>query len=195
MRWSSRGVRWLLYDRPVNAVLPVRLNFACGGTRWEGFDNSDVNGEDGTSYVDLKSPPYPYANESAELILISHGLFSGYYGEMLHPDCRPILDEFHRILQPGGWLRIDDNPFRCYDEQETLDPFQAELEAPRGYHDEWRLPRGYLIAKLFQAGFVNVYNHGVNPQLSHAAAAFPDAADAIYGNGQGHYSFTMEARR
>lgn len=170
----------------------LRLNFACGGSCWDGFDNSDTNGQPGTTFVDLSKPPYPYDANSAELILISHALFMGNHGVPMHPDLQPIMAEFHRILQPGGWLRIDDNPFRCFDPLESLDPGQAAEEAQRGYDQRWLLPREKLIALLHEVGFTRVEP---SPVSSLAALAFPDAAAAIVSNQMGHYSFTIEAQK
>ncbi len=175
---------------------PLRLNFACGGSRWDGFDNSDTNREPGTTYVDLTQPPYPYPDESAELILISHGLFMGNHGVPLHPDLRPIMAEFWRILAPAGWLRIDDNPFRCPDPYEQVDEGQRALEAERGYRDEWKLPRGDLIGILSDCGFNVLRDAGpYDPAGSIAAEDIPEAAAAIASNFNGHYSFTIEAQK
>ncbi len=170
----------------------LRLNFACGGSRWDGFDNSDTNCEPGTTYLNLSERPYPYQNESAELILISHALFMGDQGKHQHPDLRPIMGEFHRILEPGGWLRIDDNPFRCPAAGETLDERQASEEASRGYRDEWKLPRLELIQILSDCGFSLISSQSENSMM---ADAFPDAVEAILGNQMGHYSFTIEAQK
>ncbi len=172
------------------SVASLRLNFACGGSRWDGFDNSDTNREPGTTFVDLTKPPYPYEDESAELILISHGLFMGNHGVPLHPDLRPIMAEFFRILRPGGWLRIDDNPIRCYNLEEALDPGEVAAEAERGYLDAWKIPRTKLIAVLMDCGFAPIH-----AWPGEVAAAFPDAAEAIEGNQMGHYSFTIEAQK
>ncbi len=180
---------------PINAMVEeplLRLNFACGGTRWDGFDNSDTNREEGTTFVDLAVPPYPYEDESAELILISHGLFMGNYGVPLHPDLRPIMSEFYRILAPGGWLRIDDNPVRCFDLTEKLEPDEVSAEKDRGYKDEWKLPRSNLLKILKDCGFTKVVN---NQAASLVMEAFPDASAAIAGNQNSHYSFRVEAQK
>ncbi len=181
---------WTEDDTMPRMTKPLRLNFACGGSRWDGFDNSDTNREPGTTYVDLTQPPYPYPDESAELILISHGLFMGNHGVPLHPDLRPIMAEFFRILAPGGWLRIDDNPWRCYDGSE-LDPGQVAAELERGYKEEWRLPRGVLCGMLTEAGFASVSD--VDPDET--LMPFPDVRESILRNQMGHYSFTIEAQK
>lgn len=179
------------------SVASLRLNFACGGSRWDGFDNSDTNREPGTTYVDLTQTPYPYADESAELILISHGLFMGNHGVPLHPDLRPIMAEFHRILAPGGWLRIDDNPIRCYSIMDKIDENQVAEEAPRGYLEEWKLDRDLLLTMLVDVGFDGeLWDHGPGEEWSSLVAdAFPDAVAAIVSNQMGHYSFTIEAQK
>ncbi len=175
---------------------PLRLNFACGGSRWDGFVNSDTNREPGTEFVDLAKPPYPYEDGSAELIMISHALFMGNHGVPMHPDLKPIMAEFHRILKPGGWLRIDDNPIRCPLEGELLDSDQELAEAERGYNEEWKLPRKTLLTMLKRLGFKKVTNRGPeSSEPSLTIAAFPDAEAALSGNQMGHYSFTIEAQK
>jgi predicted SAM-dependent methyltransferase len=173
----------------------LRLNFACGGSRWDGFDNSDNNREPGTTFVDLKQTPYPYDDGSAELILISHGLFMGEHGVPMHPDLRPIMAEFHRILQWGGWLRIDDNPIRCFSPGEYIDERQAYEESQRGFLHEWKLPRARLIEILLVCGFSVVTNLGISG-TSVCADLFPDRiAEGIVANQMGHYSFAIEAQK
>jgi len=169
----------------------LRLNFACGGSRWDGFENSDTNREPGTVYVDLASPPYPYPDGSASLILLSHALFMAPGGEPLHPDLSPIMREFHRILEPGGWLRVDDNPLRCYDDAETVDPGEVAGESQRGYPDHLRITRAHLRAVLADAGFSEIHEVATGDTMIPGLDAAE--AEAVLGNHMGHISFTVEA--
>lgn len=172
--------------------MSLRLNFACGQTTWEGFDNSDINGEVSTSYVDLEYPPYPYDDESAELILISHALQMTTNGEPTHPDKRKIIAEFYRILEPGGWLRIDDNPSRIYRRDEDISASELVAESGRGFPPELQMSRAVLIDLLRQAGFREVVELSTSETR---IPAEPEVRAAILGNHAGHYSFTVEARK
>lgn len=170
--------------------MSLKLNFACGETIWPGFDNSDVHGRDGTSIVDLEQPPYPYEEKTAGLILISHGLWMTKDGHApLHPDPRKILAEFFRILEPGGWLRIDDNPWRCYVNQFAP---PSDLEERAQFPEEQRMSRFDLLTMLHGIGFRQIFE--IDPQ-STLVDADTETRAAIVGNQSGHLSFTVEARK
>lgn len=71
----------------------MKLNLCCGGNILDGFDNHDMD-------VDI-TKPLPFADCSAEYILIEHGLE--------HVNCLQgfeFLKEAFRVLKPGGVLRI-----------------------------------------------------------------------------------------
>lgn len=51
--------------------------------------------------VDMTKLPLPYANDSVDIILMEHGLEHFTVAQAI-----AILDEFMRILKPGGMLRI-----------------------------------------------------------------------------------------
>ena len=165
----------------------MKLNFACGPTMWEGFENTDIRG--GDRLVDLSVIPYPYTDGSADLILMSHALWMTKDGvEPVHPDPKPILREFHRILRPACWLRIDDNPWRCYSPDSVLDVNEQSAAFP----DRLRLPRSEFIRMFYDVGFEHAGE--VDPAVTGIAADDVTAA-AIVGNGASHVSFAVEARK
>jgi predicted SAM-dependent methyltransferase len=83
--------RNLLYDVVTE---PVRkLNFGCGGNRLEGWENFDID-------VDI-SKPLPFPDECARFILAEHCV-----EHVSHQDAWMFFKECHRILQPGGVLRV-----------------------------------------------------------------------------------------
>jgi predicted SAM-dependent methyltransferase len=173
----------------VTVATALRLNFACGPTRWPGFDNTDIVG-DGIRHVDLEAPPYPYETGSADLILLSHALFMTKDGTStpVHPFVRPIVEEFYRILRPAGWLRIDDNPWRCYTDRDMIDEYEMQVAYPLSL----RLRRSLLIDLLYDVGFERVEELPTAETLIDADA---DTRQAILGNHAGHRSFTIEAQK
>lgn len=168
----------------------VRLNFACGPTRWDGFENSDIVG--GDVYLDLEDHPYPYGNDTAELVMISHGLALGNNGRSVHPNLEPIMWEFHRILQPGGWLRIDDNPLRITRKGEDLPASEVQAENGRGFPVELRIDRDEFIAMLGAIGFAPIAE--VDPNETQIACD-DEVRDVIVHNHENHYSFALEAQK
>ncbi len=177
------------------APAALRLNLACGDVVWDGFANSDIRGDDGTDFLDLDAFPYPLADNSADLILMSHALFMlNEDGGPLHPKLDGIFAECYRILRPRGWLRIDDNPIRCYDNRDHLHGSDYDDEAARGYPVEFRRPRAYLVQSLHVAGFPNVIErspHGPND----TSIPYDDVRHAIVANRGSHLSFSIEAQK
>lgn len=71
----------------------MKIQFCAGGNNLDGFENRDQDAN--------INDPLPYLDESAEFILIEHGLE--------HTDTPHgflFMRECHRILKPGGILRI-----------------------------------------------------------------------------------------
>ncbi len=172
-------------------VAGSRLNFACGGQLWPGFENSDIVG--GDVYCDLEDHPYPYGDDTAELVMISHGLqFCVEGGQPAHPDLEPMMWEFHRILRPGGWLRIDDNPLRITRIGETLPDSEVQAENGRGFPVELRIDRDELIEMLMQIGFEVVVE--IDPNTTQIPCE-DETRHAITHNHENHYSFALEAQK
>lgn len=72
----------------------VKLQFACGENRIEGWENHD-------SDVDLTKLPLSYPDNHADIILVEHFVehITSRQGVLL-------IDELRRILKPGGVLRV-----------------------------------------------------------------------------------------
>lgn len=78
----------------------LKLNLGCGNKYLEGYVNCDVVPRvRADHYFDLNAPPYPFDDESAGEILMDNVL------EHLD-DVTRVLGELHRILEPGGRLRL-----------------------------------------------------------------------------------------
>lgn len=166
---------------------PLKLNFACGHAKWGGFENTDINPELGVPIVDLEQRPYRYPDNSASLIMISHGLHMTTNGYTpVHPNPQAIIREFHRILKPGGWLRIDDNPWRVYDDAHAADQEGA------GYPAELRTRREDFLEMLRSVGFDPVLE--VQPDETQIVTDV-DTHVALIGNHMQHDSFSVEAQK
>jgi SAM-dependent methyltransferase len=84
----------------MNEAPPVRINFGSSGTNKPGFINVDIRASVNPDVIhDLNVFPYPFEDSSADTIELVHVLE--------HLD-KPFqaMEEFHRILKPGGILYI-----------------------------------------------------------------------------------------
>ena len=72
----------------------IKINFGCGGNILQGWQNYDRD-------CDLEKLPLPFPDNHADMVLAEHIFehFSPPYGLKL-------LEEFRRILKPGGVLRL-----------------------------------------------------------------------------------------
>lgn len=77
----------------------MKLNLGSGPHRKEGFVNVDVRDVAADVFHDLNVLPYPFADNSIEHIEMSHVL-----EHLKEPFA--VMWELHRILQPGGTLKI-----------------------------------------------------------------------------------------
>jgi len=78
----------------------LKLNLGCGRKCLPGYVNCDVSqAVKADKHFDLNQPPYPFASNCAAEILLDNVLE--------HLDDIPrVMAEFHRLLRPGGLLRI-----------------------------------------------------------------------------------------
>lgn len=78
----------------------LKLNLGCGRKYLVGYVNCDLSREvKADKYFDLNSFPYPFESECADEILLDNVL------EHLD-DILRVMTELHRILRPGGRLRV-----------------------------------------------------------------------------------------
>lgn len=71
----------------------MRLNLCCGENRLPGWINHDMD-------CDIRKP-LPYPDHSALCVFVEHGL-----EHVSHQQAWNLIEECHRILLPGGVLRI-----------------------------------------------------------------------------------------
>jgi SAM-dependent methyltransferase len=80
--------------------MKVKLNLGCGWELLDGYINCDLRENlKADKHFDLNEFPYPFADNSADVILLSHVL------EHLD-DPVQVLQECHRVLKTGGELRV-----------------------------------------------------------------------------------------
>jgi len=81
-------------------VNPTKINLGCGMNILKGWVNLDCAALPGVDVVhDLNVVPLPFEDECADEILCEDVLE--------HVDYIPLLRDCHRILQPGGRMRIE----------------------------------------------------------------------------------------
>lgn len=78
-----------------------RLNWGCGMHFGEGWINSDVKGEPGVDLVADIRHGLPLEDGSIDYAVSIHAL-----PEFSYPELVPVLEELHRVLVPGGTLRL-----------------------------------------------------------------------------------------
>jgi predicted SAM-dependent methyltransferase len=86
------------------ATLPARdlyLNIGCGPNAMSGWINLDMARADGIDIVWNLSKGLPFASESCAVIFGEHVI-----EHMPREDAANLLCECHRVLQPGGVLRL-----------------------------------------------------------------------------------------
>ncbi len=111
----------------------TKLNLGCGPNKLDGFVN--VNKSDSWQLEDGLND---YADSSVEAITISHAAMYVPLSEW-----PPMFREFHRVLEPGGILRVT--------EDDTADP---ESERFGGWHDAATLTSPGLVREhMKEAGF------------------------------------------
>jgi predicted SAM-dependent methyltransferase len=78
-----------------------RLNWGCGEHPEPGWLNSDVKDVPGIDIVADVRSGLPLASDTIDYITSIHAL-----PEISYPDLVPALTELHRVLKPGGVLRL-----------------------------------------------------------------------------------------
>lgn len=110
IRWEWDVFKVRLYSRFSPAQIHLRrklrnarglkIHLACGSNRVPGWVNADGSPE-ADLRVDLRDP-LPLASGSAACIFTEH-----FIDHLQHPEsAHAVLSECHRLLQPGGTMRI-----------------------------------------------------------------------------------------
>lgn len=86
----------------------MKLNLGCGGNILEGWSNHDAD-------VDI-TKPLPWKDNIADFILIEHCL-----EHVTGPEGFRFMKEAHRVLKPGGVLRICVPQLRYVDNRKRED--------------------------------------------------------------------------
>jgi len=79
----------------------MKLNLGCGSHVLEGWENYDLYPEDNrVKHLDMNTLPYPFPDNYADEILVSHVL------EHLYIPIYEVILELYRILKPEGLLTV-----------------------------------------------------------------------------------------
>ena len=92
-----------------------------------GYDNLDpVHGTNALLTRRAEDGPLPYGNQSVEAIRASHVL-----EHIAGPDIIPVMNEFHRVLVPGGELTVIVPQFPSW--QAMADPTHISFWVPERF--------------------------------------------------------------
>jgi predicted SAM-dependent methyltransferase len=185
LHYARRGhsVRRRIIEAYLAASDEPCLHFGAGPKRIEGWLNSDLIA--GDVYLDL-GRPLPFPDGGLAYMFGEH-----VFGCLSEPQAMAMLSEAHRVLRPGGVLRLttpdleklialyrDENPvvrrddYIRYLEEETGKPARRRAQMLNDLLRLWSIRYTYdeedLVAKLREAGFVEVQR--VEPgESAHAA--------------------------
>lgn len=178
----------------------IRLHLGCGkrnfGPDWDHID--------GNEFPHLKShdvTKLPYTDESVDIVYASHLI--AYFDRA---DIAPILQEWKRVLKPGGTIRLATTDFaqmkECYFQLKNLDKLLGPM------YGKWPVDGGFVYHKtiydvyslkaiLDAVGFVDIrrYDHRCteHPNTGDFSDTYDDHS-AAYINGV-LISLNMEATK
>lgn len=145
-------------------VETVRLHLGCGSNVIRGWTNLDLEPGPGVVRHDL-TRPLPFASGCAEFIFSEH-----FIEHIARPQAHALLRECHRVLRPGGILRLSTPDLRVlvaeYIKQRTtewmdvgwlpLSPCQMFNEGMRLWGHQFVYDLDELAGLLFECGFREV---------------------------------------
>lgn len=154
----------------------LRINLGCGGMRIPGTIGVDrVNVGVTDVIADLEAPALPFRVGAVAAIHVYHVLE--------HVDFVRLMDEFHRVLRPGGLLHIrvpHASSFSFWDDPTHIRPFTSitfDYWIP-GYHQNYGFKTHFqvLSKRLNFLGNADVNSYKVLPWLTNPIRRLLDAA-------------------
>jgi predicted SAM-dependent methyltransferase len=88
-------------DPVIDTSLPLRLHVGCGRARMEGWLNIDIQPLPGVDVVADVTKGLDVAEGAAEAVYAEH-----FLEHLPMEDVLGFLAEVHRVLAPGGWVRL-----------------------------------------------------------------------------------------
>jgi predicted SAM-dependent methyltransferase len=77
-----------------------KVQLGAGSSRLEGWLNTDIEPGDGLAYLDA-TKPFPFENDSVHYIFSEHVI-----EHLTYDEAKIMMAEAHRVLAPGGKMRI-----------------------------------------------------------------------------------------
>jgi predicted SAM-dependent methyltransferase len=167
LRQSVVWLQWRLNRRP-HPPGALRLHMGCGDIDVPGFVNLDARPKPHVHHVQRIDKLKAFNNDSAELIYGSHCL-----EHVSHRQTLAVLKEWHRVLRPGGTIRLSVPDFDLLvdtylDNQREMAsvilPLMGSQDYPFNFHCTAFTERS-LADILVQAGFKSPrrWQHGADP--------------------------------
>lgn len=184
-------------------VAGPKLNIGCGRMRIPGtFGVDQVNLGVTDVVANLGAPHLPFRSGSAAAIHAYHVLE--------HVDLLPVMDEFHRVLKPGGLLHIrvpHASSFCFWDDPTHIRAFTSrtfDYWTP-GYHQDYGFKTRFevLSRRMSFLGNADINTYKVLPWLTNSVRWLIDRAAnarirvcerlwARYVGGFGEIAFTLK---
>lgn len=182
-------------DMNENGVVSMKINAGCGTDIREGYVNLDfheVKGmkKDRDIIHDLNKFPYPFKKNSVDEIMCN--------GTMEHLlDTDKVMGEFHRILKPGGILKISTSHRQS--NRAWLNPTQKHVFQTmtfdyysKGHIQDYRFDFSFKVVKRkLKFGMHQPWNWIVSP----IANKFPTAYECTFLRMFPNIEFQVELRK